>query len=143
MDRKRSKLTEAYIEIQKRMFFSSYEEGKSYISDIQNKLMSMNNWHIIKHPQIRSMLFLLEKTLLEIAIYHKQSNVVILKHFRNLLRLSSFYDVESIYLTMFIIVDEFNRRGNQELANKLLHKGSRKIKNTLKFCKYIISERKL
>ena len=135
------KFFDEYKEIQKEMFFSSYEEGKLRITTIQKELLSVNFKVVLRRPEIRAYLFLLENSLLEIAIYNHQSDKTLLRHYRNLLRMSSFYDVESLYIKSLNLADEFLRRGNKELADKILRRTRQRVKSMLKTCKAIISER--
>ena len=73
MNIKLDKLFDDYKEVQKEMFFSSYEEGALRIKNIHNELLSLSFEFVVKHPQVREMIFMLESSLLEIPIYHKQA----------------------------------------------------------------------
>ncbi|MBR6436211.1 MAG: hypothetical protein IKS45_06870 [Thermoguttaceae bacterium] len=142
MNIKLDKLFDDYKEVQKELFFSSYEEGALRIKNIQNELLSLSFEFVVKHPQVREIIFMLENSLLEIAIYHKQSDDVLLRHYRNLIKMSSCYDVESLCMTSLNLADEFFRRGNDKAANRILKKVSHKTKDLVNFCNSINIDRK-
>ena len=107
------------IQLQKQMFFSSYQEGLERISELENELLAVPVERLKTIPDILGTLFSLERSLLEIAVYHHQPDDTILVHYENMLKFAPYYQAEKLTVITSVLIRDFRHRGNDKLANKL------------------------